>query len=222
MFLEEVVGKPAHLLGCSDGASLALIVALRRPDLVVAFWRWQLASSTTKAGTTVFWTASPPISSVSATGKLSPDGADHYRVVVAKLAAMHADEPALTSSDLRRLEARTLLLFADDDEVRWEHVIRHVRAHSSCRAGHRARNIPRALGREACPVQPDHRPVSCHRAACHSRAHSAQGRGLVIIVAGYLTTGSSRCPCAACPDPRCSIPATFDARLAGARGYTSR
>ena len=32
-FLEEVVGGPAHLVGCSAGASMALHVALRRPDL---------------------------------------------------------------------------------------------------------------------------------------------------------------------------------------------
>jgi len=33
-FLEQVVGAPAHLLGHSDGAPVALLVALERPDLV--------------------------------------------------------------------------------------------------------------------------------------------------------------------------------------------
>ena len=33
-FIETVVDGPALLLGCSDGAILALTVALRRPDLV--------------------------------------------------------------------------------------------------------------------------------------------------------------------------------------------
>ena len=32
-FLERVVGGPAQLVGCSAGASVALLVALRRPDL---------------------------------------------------------------------------------------------------------------------------------------------------------------------------------------------
>jgi pimeloyl-ACP methyl ester carboxylesterase len=32
-FLEAVVGGPAPLVGCSDGATVALLVALRRPDL---------------------------------------------------------------------------------------------------------------------------------------------------------------------------------------------
>ncbi len=33
-FLDTVVGGPAHLVGCSDGAIVALLVALARPDIV--------------------------------------------------------------------------------------------------------------------------------------------------------------------------------------------
>jgi pimeloyl-ACP methyl ester carboxylesterase len=32
-FMETVVGGPAHLVGCSDGATVALVTALLRPDL---------------------------------------------------------------------------------------------------------------------------------------------------------------------------------------------
>ena len=32
-FLEKVVGAPARVLGCSDGAIVALLVALRRPGI---------------------------------------------------------------------------------------------------------------------------------------------------------------------------------------------
>jgi pimeloyl-ACP methyl ester carboxylesterase len=31
MFIETVIGRPVHVLGCSDGAILALTVTLRRP-----------------------------------------------------------------------------------------------------------------------------------------------------------------------------------------------
>src|SRR5690349_8567012 len=33
-FLESIVDAPAHLAGCSDGAIVALMAALRRPDLI--------------------------------------------------------------------------------------------------------------------------------------------------------------------------------------------
>jgi pimeloyl-ACP methyl ester carboxylesterase len=125
-FLEQVVGRPAALFGCSDGATLALVIALRRPDLVT---RLVFAAG-------VFhhdgWhdgvlEGEPPEFLRDSYAELSPDGADHYPVVVAKLAAMHAEEPALKASDLRGLQARTLVLIADDDEVRFEHAVDMLR-----------------------------------------------------------------------------------------------
>jgi pimeloyl-ACP methyl ester carboxylesterase len=56
-------------------------------------------------------------------GELSPDGIGHYGVVVAKLAAMHAHEPALAEADLHQIAVRTLIMVADDDEVRFEHAV---------------------------------------------------------------------------------------------------
>jgi pimeloyl-ACP methyl ester carboxylesterase len=121
-FLEQVVQEPADLFGCSDGATLALIIALRRPDLIK---RLVLAAG-------VFhrdgWQegvldGDPPEFLRDSYGELSPDGPEHYPVVVAKLAAMHATEPALQGRDLRQLQCRTLVLVADDDEVRFEHAI---------------------------------------------------------------------------------------------------
>ena len=49
-------------------------------------------------------------------------------MVVAKLAAMHAGEPALTDADLRSVSCRTLVMVADDDEVRLEHAIEAYRS----------------------------------------------------------------------------------------------
>jgi pimeloyl-ACP methyl ester carboxylesterase len=43
-FLETVVGGPAHLVGCSDGATVALLVALRRPWAGAALARLELRS----------------------------------------------------------------------------------------------------------------------------------------------------------------------------------
>jgi pimeloyl-ACP methyl ester carboxylesterase len=121
-FIEEVVGGPVFLLGVSDGAVVALTVAVRRPDLVR---RLVLAAG-------IFhrdgWhdgvlDGEPPEFLEASYAELSPDGAGHYPVVVAKLAAMHAAEPSFTVTDLGQVASRTLVMVADDDEVRLEHAV---------------------------------------------------------------------------------------------------
>ncbi len=127
-FLKSVVGGPARLVGCSDGAIVALLTALRRPDLVR-----QLVSV---AG--VFhrdgWAAgvidpaqSPPDFIAEMYAELSPDGAGHFPVVTSKLARMHAAEPELTGPDLARITGRTLVMVGDDDEVTLEHAVAFYR-----------------------------------------------------------------------------------------------
>lgn len=48
-FLEAVVGRRAHVVGCSDGGIVGLLVALRCPDLIDR-WCWSPACSTSRAG----------------------------------------------------------------------------------------------------------------------------------------------------------------------------
>ncbi|HEY1455253.1 MAG TPA: alpha/beta hydrolase [Candidatus Dormibacteraeota bacterium] len=128
-FLEQVVGGPARLLGCSDGAVVALLVALRRPDLVtrLAF----VAGVFHHNGwlpEAIDPNSAPPDFLAASYAELSPDGADHYPVVVDKLARMHLIEPTLTAADLGAIRCRTLLAFADDDQVTLEHAIALYRA----------------------------------------------------------------------------------------------
>lgn len=59
---------------------------------------------------------------------VSPDGADHWPVVLGKLADMFAVEPALTPADLSRITAPTLVLVGDDDMMTLEHTIDLYRA----------------------------------------------------------------------------------------------
>lgn len=121
-FIEKVVQEPTDLLGCSDGATLALIVALRRPDLVkrLVFATGVFHRNGWHDGVL---DGDPPNFLRDRYAELSPDGADHYPAVVAKLAEMHAQEPTLGTHDLQGLRMPTLLLVADDDEVRFEHVV---------------------------------------------------------------------------------------------------
>jgi pimeloyl-ACP methyl ester carboxylesterase len=128
-FLEQVVGGPARVLGVSDGATVALLVALRRPDLVERLvfvagvfhydgW-WPQAIDPNNE---------PPAFLEDSYAELSPDGVSHYRVVVDKLVRMHQIEPTLTADDLGTIPCRTLVMLGDDDEVRLEHGIALYRA----------------------------------------------------------------------------------------------
>jgi pimeloyl-ACP methyl ester carboxylesterase len=132
-FLEAIVRQPARLVGMSDGAVVALLVGLRRPDLasrlvLVAgvFHRDGWASAVLDAD------ADPPAFFVDSYSEVSPDGRAHHPIVAAKLARMHAEEPSLTPEDLRRITTRTLVMVADDDEVKLEHAIEMYRAIPDC------------------------------------------------------------------------------------------
>jgi pimeloyl-ACP methyl ester carboxylesterase len=49
-------------------------------------------------------------------------------VVIAKVAAEHLHEPSLTPRNLQTITTRTLVLVADDDEVRLEHAVEMFRS----------------------------------------------------------------------------------------------
>jgi hypothetical protein len=105
---------------------VALLVALRRPDLVR-----QLVFATGvfhhRGWVEGILDGDPPGFLKQSYGEISPDGIGHYDAVVAKLATMHAHEPTLTSDDLGKIACRTLVLVADDDEVQLEHAIEMYR-----------------------------------------------------------------------------------------------
>ena len=54
-------------------------------------------------------------------GEVSPDGEEHYPVVVKKVVEMDLREPTLTVSDLRGVTARTLIIASDHDMITLEH-----------------------------------------------------------------------------------------------------
>jgi pimeloyl-ACP methyl ester carboxylesterase len=128
-FIERVVGEPVHLVGSSDGAIVGLLAALRRPELVR---RLVLAAGVFHRDGWVPQAIdpdnTPPEFLRGLYGELSPDGIDHYPMMVAKLAEMHQNEPTLTAHDLRAVRSRTLVMVGDDDEVSLEHAIDMYRA----------------------------------------------------------------------------------------------
>jgi pimeloyl-ACP methyl ester carboxylesterase len=123
-FLEQVVGGPAHLLGHSDGAPVALLAALQRPDLVRKLILsggvfhhdgWLPGVIDLDDETVAFF--------IEYWGAVAPDGRDHFPVVKDKLDRMHRQEPTLTTADLAGYAGPVLVMVGDRDEIRIEHTL---------------------------------------------------------------------------------------------------
>ena len=124
-FLEQVVDGPAYLVGHSDGAPVALLTALARPDLVrrLVFASgvfhhegWAPGAIDLDEETTAFFTAYH--------GQVSPDGPDAFPVLAAKLHRMQSEEPTLTVADLAGYPGPSLVMVGDDeDEIPIEHTL---------------------------------------------------------------------------------------------------
>jgi pimeloyl-ACP methyl ester carboxylesterase len=128
-FLEQVVGAPARLLGVSDGAMVAVLTAVRRPDLVERLaciaGPFNLHGWVPEA---IDPANAPPDAFAASYGEVSPDGIGHYAAVVEKLARAHLEGPTLTAGDLAGIGRRALVMMADDEEVTLEHAVEFYRA----------------------------------------------------------------------------------------------
>jgi pimeloyl-ACP methyl ester carboxylesterase len=127
-FMDELNIGRSHLVGHSDGANVALLVALARPDLV---GRLVLISGNFRYDGLVTGLDVNELAAneflAEAYGQVSPDAKDHFPVVAAKIARMATTEPTLTPADLGRVAARTLVMAGDDDMIAAEHTLQLYR-----------------------------------------------------------------------------------------------
>ena len=116
--LEEVVGGPAHLVGWSDGGIIALLVALRRPDLV---HKVVAIGANFHYDGVMAVEMDPHSPALQELGKAylerSSDGAGHLEVVFSESLAMISSEPRLTTADLAQITHPVLVVVGDDDFV---------------------------------------------------------------------------------------------------------
>jgi pimeloyl-ACP methyl ester carboxylesterase len=127
-FLKKTVRGSARLVGYSAGGTVALRVAMRRPDLVE---RLVLISAAYDVdGLVVKPTAGGemPAEIVDAYAEVSPDGRDHFPVVIGKIVHATETEPGADPDDLHAVTARTLVLAGDDDLVTLDHTVKLYRA----------------------------------------------------------------------------------------------
>ena len=122
-FLDKIVGERARLVGYSAGAIVSLWVAVRRPDLVERLVVVSAAFHPDGMILRPIADAPPPAPLVAAYAEVSPDGADHFPVVAAKIARAVAEEPGLAPTELSGVTCPTLVMAADDDIVTLEHTL---------------------------------------------------------------------------------------------------
>lgn len=125
-YLEQEVDAPAHLVGWSDGAVVAVLVAERRPDLVarmVLIGQYFNSAGKTPGSDLLASLESSEVISFLRRGydAISPDGPDHFPVIHAKTIQMLSTEPEIELDTLTAIAAPTLVLQGDRDEVTIEH-----------------------------------------------------------------------------------------------------
>ncbi|MCX5528528.1 alpha/beta hydrolase [Streptomyces bobili] len=134
-FIESVVGGPAHLVGWSDGGIVALLVAVARPDLtrkLVVMGANFLPGPQSSAAPEMLDHMRPDAPDMAMFRDLyaaaSPDGAGHWPIVAEKVADMIRTQPTISTDELGRITAPTLVVVGDDDLVTLEHTIALYRA----------------------------------------------------------------------------------------------
>jgi pimeloyl-ACP methyl ester carboxylesterase len=133
-FIERVGIASAHVAGWSDGALVALLVALRRPSIVrklVLIDQYVSLDGAPPAylpfiSALTVETAPPELAALY--GALSPDGPEHLAVVMDKLHAIWTGPTGVEVADLARVTAPALVLASDHGASTIEHLAAVARA----------------------------------------------------------------------------------------------
>jgi pimeloyl-ACP methyl ester carboxylesterase len=126
-YLDQVIGGPAHLVGWSDGAVVALLAAQRRPDLaarlVLIGQYYNSAGRATDGLLDAILSSSPEVMDFlrEEHDRVSPDGPEHFPVFYEKMLAMFRAEPELDLAGLAAVDVPALILQGDRDEVTVQH-----------------------------------------------------------------------------------------------------
>ena len=135
--VEKLKLGPVNVVGWSDGAVVALLLAISRPDLVKRIVSVSgLFSTDSLAPKDVAWLrgATPESfrkaepSLVELFERLSPDGPGHFPVVFRKTIRMWLNEPNISKEDLGKISVPVLVMAGDRDATRFEHTLELFRS----------------------------------------------------------------------------------------------
>ena len=131
--IERVVGGPADVLGHSIGSAVALTLSMRRPELVRKLVQvsggFSHEAEIAMEGMDIDQMVAGTVAFLGARyGEVSPDGEDHFPVVVRKDFELSAREPAYTAQEVGAVKHPTLVMVADDDLSTLEHALEFYRA----------------------------------------------------------------------------------------------
>lgn len=136
-FVEAMGLGKTNLVGWSDGAIIALLVAISRPDLVkriVCVSGVFNTSSLTPQALNWLRSATPESFRKDAAmlvkryDEVTPDGPAHFPVAFEKTKRMWLNEPNIKKEELARIVAPTLVMAADRDMVATEHTLELFRS----------------------------------------------------------------------------------------------
>jgi pimeloyl-ACP methyl ester carboxylesterase len=123
-FITEIIKKPVHLVGYSDGANIALMVAIARPELVKSIV--SIAANFNADGIVDLPEFDPAgISDEyrAEYAQMSPDAPETLDFKVAKMHEIWKVEPSINVSDIAQIKVPTLVMAGDDDVVKHSHSI---------------------------------------------------------------------------------------------------
>ena len=123
-FISEVIKEPVHLVGYSDGANIALMVAITRPDLVRSIV--SIAANFNADGIVelpVFDPAAISNEEHAEYALMSPDAPETLAIKNAKMHEIWKVEPNIDISDIAQISVPTLVMAGDDDVVKHSHSI---------------------------------------------------------------------------------------------------
>ncbi|MFJ3383502.1 MULTISPECIES: alpha/beta fold hydrolase [unclassified Curtobacterium] len=115
------IGAPVHVVGHSDGANTALLLAVRHPSLVasVTAFSGNLDPSGYVEGTVTVEDLDGAIGDDWAT--IAPHDRAYFRTVAAKTIELWLTEPRMTVDDVARIAVPVLVAVGERDVIRPEH-----------------------------------------------------------------------------------------------------